>query len=252
MGAEVDFIVPAGERKGDVQPILLAMHIDAGNEWQRLTTLYREKSDEELLELADELGNLTDVAQQVLRDEMRRRGLLLSQADMASAKTAQGDRRPVFGAWNRAIDEQNGEFDADNEESAEHQPVEFTWKTLLCTCDTREEAWQISEVLKRADIESWIEAPARGSLDLTGPRVMVAADELEEARAIAAQPIPQEIIEQSRVRVEDFVPPTCPKCGAADPLLEAVEPTNMWLCEVCGAEWSDAGSAVENAEQNPI
>ncbi|MGA8530297.1 MAG: hypothetical protein WB622_11325, partial [Acidobacteriaceae bacterium] len=68
---------------------------------------------------------------------------------------------------------------------------------------------------------------------------------------IIARPIPQEIVEQSKVRVEDFVPPTCPKCGAADPLLEAVEPTNMWLCEVCGAEWSEPGGAVENVGQNP-
>jgi hypothetical protein len=107
-------------------------------------------------------------------------------------------------------------------------------------------------VLKRAGIESWIEAPAQGSLELTGPQVMVAADELEEARAIAERPIPQEIVDQSKVRVEDFVPPSCPKCGATDPLLEAVEPTNMWLCEVCGAEWSEAGSPVENEGQNLI
>ncbi len=251
MGAEVDFIVPAGERKGDLQPILLAMASDPGSEWQRLTALYQDKSDEELLELAEDFGNLTDVARQVLRDELRKRGLAQPQAE-EKKPNAQEDRRPVFGAWSHAIAEQNGDLDTQNNEGREDQPAEYTWKTLLCTRDTREEAWQISEVLKRAGIESWIEAPAQGSLDLTGPRVMVAADELEEARAIAAQPIPQEIIDQSKVRVEDFVPPTCPKCGAADPLLEAVEPTNLWLCEVCGAEWSDAGSAVENAEPNPM
>jgi hypothetical protein len=250
LGAEVDFIVPAGERKGDEPPILLAMPSDPGNEWQRLTSLYRDKSDEELQELAEDFGNLTEVAQQVLRDELRKRGL--PTADASRAETAQKDRRPVFGAWGHAIAEQNGELDTQDEESREDQAVEYTWKTLLCTRDTREEAWQISEVLKRAGIESWIEAPAQGSLELTGPRVMVAADELEEARAIAERPIPQEIVDQSKVRVEDFVPPSCPKCGATDPLLEAVEPTNMWLCEVCGAEWSEAGSPVENEGQNLI
>lgn len=231
------------------------MQNDPGSEWQRLTALYQQKSDEELLELADDFGNLTDVAQQVLRDELRKRRLALPQAQTPTAEPPQMDRRPKFGAWSRAIAEQNGDLDTEDEESGEDPPVEYTWKTLLRTCDTREEAWQISEMLKRSGIESWIEAPEQGSLDLTGPRVIVAADELEQARAIAAQPIPQEIIDQSRVRVEDFVPPACPKCGAADPLLESVEPTNSWLCEVCGAEWSEPastpGASVENAGQNP-
>jgi ribosomal protein S27AE len=222
---------------------------DAGNEWQRLTALYRDKSDEELLELSEDFGNLTDVAQEVLRDELRGRGLAM--ATETKATPTQEDRRPVFGAWSRAIAEQNGELDDDEEESGEDTPVEYTWKTLLRTCDTREEAWQLSEMLKRAGIESWIEAPAQGALDLTGPRVMVAADEQERAGAIAAQPVPQEIIDQSKVRVEDFVPPACPKCGAEDLLLESVDPTNRWRCEVCGAEWSEAGPSVENAGQNP-
>jgi hypothetical protein len=223
------------------------MENDTGKEWQRLTALYQEKNDEELLELADDFGNLTDAAQQVLRDELRRRGLTLPQAP--SAETVQKDPRPVFGAWSQAIAEQNRKLEREDDESRGDAPAEYTWKTLLCTCDTREEAWQISEVLKRAGIESWIEAPAQGALDLSGPRVMVAADEVEEAHAIMARPIPQEIIDQSKVRVEDFVPPTCPKCGAADPLLRDVNPSNTWLCEVCGAEWSDA---VEKAGQNPV
>ncbi len=252
MGADVDSIVPAGERKGDEPPILLAMQNDAANEWQRLTAVYRDKADEELLELADDFGNLTETAQQVLRDELRQRGLPLTPANPINAGMKGEDRRPVFGAWSRAIAEQNGEPEAEGEENGDEQSIEYTWKTLLCTCDSREEAWQISEVLKRAGIESWIEAPARNALDLAGPRVVVAADELEEARAIAAQPIPQEIIDQSRVRVEDFVPPACPKCGAPDPLLQSVDPTNTWMCEICGAEWSEPDSNVENAGQNPV
>jgi hypothetical protein len=249
----VDFIVPAVERKGDETPILLAMQNDAGSEWQRLTALYQEKSDEELLELDEDFGNLTDLARQVLRDELRKRGLTRPPTEAPKPKTAaQEERRPSFGAWSRATAKQNCELHTEYKESREDQPVEYTWKTLLCTRDTREEAWQLSEVLKRAGIESWIEAPEQGSLDLTGPRIVVAADELEEARALAAQPIPQEIIDQSAVHVVDFVPPACPKCGTEDPLLESVDPTNTWLCEACGAEWSEAGGAVENTGHNPI
>ena len=219
--------------------ILLPMQSDPVGEWQRLTRLYSSKSNEELDELADEFGNLTEVAQQVLRDERKQRGLSAAQA---AKPTPPPDRLPVFGGWTPAMAEQNGErgeLGAEGGDEGSELPREYTWKTLLGTRDTHEEAWQLTEVLRRAGIESWIEAPAQGSLDVTGPRVMVAADQLEEARVLAAQPIPQDIGDQSRVRVEDFVPPACPQCGAADPVLESVEPGNQWSCENCGARWSE-------------
>jgi hypothetical protein len=228
-----------------IPSILLAMQANPLGDWQRLTRLYSEKSDEELLELGEDFANLTDIAQQVLRDELRRRGLPLPQ--IADAKP-QPDPRPAFRGWRNAGAEPNSACDQNNDDLDESEgdagdlPHEYTWKTMLCTRDTPEEAWQISEVLRRAGIESWIEAPEQGSLDVTGPRVIVAADQLDEARAIASQPIPQDVIDQSKTPVEDFEPPSCPKCGAADPLLESVDPTNQWKCENCGARWSDSAA----------
>ena len=52
------------------------MRIDPSEEWRRLTQLYREMSDEELYELEDDFAGLTEQAQQVLRDEMKTRGLV--------------------------------------------------------------------------------------------------------------------------------------------------------------------------------
>ena len=51
------------------------MFDDTIADWQSLTKLYGEMSDEELLELDAQLGDLTEMAQQVLRDEMKKRGL---------------------------------------------------------------------------------------------------------------------------------------------------------------------------------
>jgi tRNA(Ile2) C34 agmatinyltransferase TiaS len=73
-------------------------------------------------------------------------------------------------------------------------------------------------------------------------RIFVPGDQLALAREVASQPIPQDVIDQSKIKVEDFVPPTCPKCGAEDPLLESVEPMNAWRCENCGAQWSDSAA----------
>jgi hypothetical protein len=229
------------------------MQTDSGQEWQRLTRLYAEKSDEELLDLAADFGNLTEVAQQVLRDEMKRRRI----GEPGTKVTAIPDNRPIFGRWNQAIAEQSGALAESEDEAGDEAndlPREYTWRTLLCTCETREEAWQIYEVLRVAGIESWPDrlGSTFGTKTIASQsiRILVGADQLAEARAILARPIPQEIIDQSREKVEDFEAPTCAKCGAADPLLESVEPSNNWLCETCGARWSDS-VMVENEGQSP-
>ncbi len=48
---------------------------DPATEWRRLTQHYKSLSDEELRELGSDPSDLTEVAQQVLRDEMKQRGL---------------------------------------------------------------------------------------------------------------------------------------------------------------------------------
>jgi hypothetical protein len=67
------------------------------------------------------------------------------------------------------------------------------------------------------------------------PRLIVAPDDANAAQQILARPThdasPADMV---------FVEPACPKCGAPDPLLESVEPTNEWRCEACGNVWSDA------------
>jgi hypothetical protein len=115
---------------------------------------------------------------------------------------------------------------------------EFTWKTLLCECDSKEQALAICQALTKAGIENWYERPGSRA-GVWGPRVAVAADQLDEAREIAARPIPQDVIDDFGTEAPEFVPPKCPKCGAEDPVLESAEPTNTWLCEACGEQWTE-------------
>ena len=191
-------------------------------DWQRLTELYREMGEVELYELQDGIDDLTEVAQQVLRDEMRARGLTARPAEPTIPKPD----------WNE---------EADKPDEADRDPLhEFTWKVLLTECADSQQAWQIREALRQAGIESWIEGHGfRVAIDESNPRIQVAADQIEEARLILSQPIPQTIVDQSKQPVEEFEAPRCPHCGAEDPVLEGVDPTHSWLCEGCGAEWSD-------------
>ncbi len=227
------------------------------DEWQRLTRLYAEKSDEELLELSADFAVLTETAQQVLRDELRKRRLPEPSASHLGApplSAGQGGTtsRPIFGHASPGappLSEGQGGPSAESDSNDLSRPHDYTWKTLLCECNDQQHAWQISTVLNDAGIESWIEMP-RSELDLTGPRVLVAADQLDEARAIAERPIPQEIIDQSKMEDEDFTPPSCPKCRAPDPLLLGVDPANTWRCDVCGAQWTDS-VAPQRTETKP-
>jgi hypothetical protein len=212
-------------------------------EWQSLTEVYSQKYDGELLELAADSADLTEVAQQVLRDEMKKRGL-----DWPGAADNPADQQelPPGRRSHPGIDLPDAE-DAIGEpgDGESDPPREYTWKTLLRACESLEQAWQISEVLRRAGIESWVERSGSkhaipwdewGVGDI---QVQVAADQLDQARAIAAQPIPQDIIDESHEKPAEFELPACPHCGASDPVLENADPVNAWKCEACGNEWTE-------------
>lgn len=227
----------------EVAAILLGMWQDTGEERQRLAAAYAEKYDDELRELAADYQNLTDVARQTLRDEMKKRGLGDPEAkpDMAQsvAATRSSSDPPAAVHW----EPQRHRYDAADETAEDEEtPLEYTWKTELCTCATKEQAAQLGEALRRAGIDSWVEGGGVYAWDAGGPKMYVAADQLEQAKAIAAQPIPQEILEDLKAQEapQEFEAPKCPACGAEDPVLVSVDPDNTWECESCGKEWTSA------------
>lgn len=202
-------------------------------DWQSLTKLYGEMSDGELLELDDGIADLTELAQQVLRDEMKKRGLNRPRPADNAPKFSE---RPVAPQWDRGF----GSPTAEGETEESDLPHEYTWKTLLCECNEQEEAAPIRLALRQAGIESWIEGNGfTVTMETGNPRILVAADQLEQAREILSRPIPQAIVEESKMEAPEFEFPVCPKCGAEDPVLESADPVNSWLCEECGEQWSD-------------
>lgn len=210
------------------------MQTDPIQEWQRLTGQYRAMGDEELRELARDFADLTETAQQALRGEMHSRRLG-DPADIAF--DASIGRAPELASEIPVTDD------------GDDRSHEYTWKTLLCECDTYQQAWQLSEALKQAGIESWIERSNRHSpyhaalVEAENLRLLVAADQLDRARAVAARPIPPEIVEASERKEPEYEPPACPKCGAEDPVLEGVDPENTWRCEQCGEQWTESAGS---------
>lgn len=224
--------------------ILLRMWNDQATEWRRLTEHYRSLSDAELHELSADLSDLTEVAQQVLRDERKTRGLSQSEIKpivVAPTSSIQPGvvnwEPPSYRDADQLVDQDAGKNDGLHE---------YSWKTLLCQCETLEQAQQLAEVLRREAIDCWLDKWNDRAMDLNGPRVLVAADQLEQARLIAARPIPQDIIDEIKADSEprpEFESPHCPSCRAEDPTLEGVDPANQWKCEACGRQWVETETA---------
>jgi hypothetical protein len=232
------------------------MRTDPVVEWRRLTEHYRQMSEGELRELARAFPDLTDTAQQALRGEFRGRGLGDPQAPTRAsvapepARVAQPINQPSLSE--PATDFIAGHLaqatqivpDSSEDEDEDNGPHEYTWKTILCECEEPVQAQLLVAALNRAGIECWIENQGTRSrytgMGLDNPRVLVAADQLEQARMIAAKPIPQDIIDESKLPPAEFEMPRCPRCRAADPVLVEANPVNTWRCEQCGKEWTES------------
>jgi len=218
------------------------MPFEHAAEAQRLTEHYAKMYDGELLNLAAESAGLTDIARSVLENELHKRGLDRESESRAQCPASNDPSRP------RNLPEED-EGDLDREEDAapddRDRPVEFTWKTELCSCSDWEKGQLLRHTLYRAGIESWTEPPHARNYGMDF-RILVPADQLEQALEIAQAPIPQDVMDDLKTETPAFEMPTCPHCGATDPVLEAAEGGNSWACEACGSRWTDS---VEDSDQ---
>ncbi len=231
------------------------MQTDPMAEWQRITSVYRGMYDDELINLVADREDLTDIARQVLDLELKRRGL----GDLSHAAPARETPEPKRERRAALLGNQGGasQLVLDYRKTLDSEaPLEYTWKTPLCECESMEHAQQLCQALQRAGIDNWIDQPGTDlrykGMELPNPRVLVAADQLENARTIAASPIPREIIEESKLKVPEFEMPKCPHCGAGDPALEGVNPFNSWRCEACGHQWTESGEGEAAGRANEV
>jgi hypothetical protein len=207
-----------------------------GEDHQVLLRRYSELLDRDILEHAIAFNNLTRSAQQALREEMKRRGL----GDPVSLTGSHDPTDPESIARTEA--EINARLETRRALHGDEER-DYTWQTPLRDYATREEALQRLEMLNRAGIQCWFGDPDSRRGDPTSQRldyrILVPADQLEEAFEIITQPVPQDIIDESKVEVPEYQLPHCPRCQDQEPTLIATEPSNQWLCESCGNQWNE-------------
>jgi hypothetical protein len=176
--------------------------------------------DAELLELKAAFGDLTEIAQSTLRDELKKRKLW----DLPLSDTHLPDS---------CGDDPEDEYDAFGD-------LRLGGITVR-EYDTVNEAKLAGYVLDLAGIRAVV-VDEFGSFAIPVPFVRVAPEDAEKAAAILGQPISEKIragYEATR-NLPDFEAPACPHCSCNEVLLEEFEPNNQWLCEECGHRWVEA------------
>jgi hypothetical protein len=197
--------------------------VDLAQESLRLNNHYAAMSNEELLELMDDIEELTDVARDALSGQIAARGL---------------KSRPAELTQNSSVPE--GQADAASPPGFEDL---LLGGVTVAQCETSDEAGLLSFILGEAGIRSAVRA-TRGSFDLTLPQIRVAPEDAEKAAAVLANPISDRVRREYAEMSYDkatFAELSCPRCKSADILLQPENPAylNDWLCCNCSHSWQD-------------
>jgi hypothetical protein len=192
---------------------------DAG-QYQALVTLYGSYSDGELVQLGRGMADLTEMAQEALQGELKRRGLKIAPLSEPIEARVLTDEDLL-----------------DMRTYAALAPAE-------CIFEYEEE--RAASAAYYALLREGIEAIVVSASDTKrGPRVVVIPKDADRAAAILSQPFADELPAATE-GPEEFDLPRCPACGGEDTLLESVDPVNQWRCDDCGKVWlEDAVSSLE-------
>ena len=219
--------------------------LNIDEEWSRLTDLYSGMSEGELEKLANEAYELTDLARDVLRGEISRRGLRLQLWDQpAPPAIALPEERPE-------------DFDP-----ADLDLVGFG--RVYDLADAR----RTKSILDQAGISSFFGTDNLKNVDELGPSFAAAEAEAQkrgyqvgvqlkipardrEGAAEAFANAPQALKPQDTPEDEPNYVAVCPRCHSPEIVFQGIEEgvspdpdVNSqwnWSCDACGHKWRDDG-----------
>jgi len=203
--------------------------MDWEKERLRLAALYAGMEQGELEEIAAQKETLTDVAIQVLRSEMSRRGMTLPETSNPSASRPKQSDPPVMIRRYQDL------------------PEALLSKSILESAGIQ--SFLADENLVRID---WFYSNLVG-----GIKLLVRGEDAETASKILAQDAPEKFQVDG---VGEYQQPRCPRCQSLDVAFDELNKriayggmlfvglpipiTNeRWKCHSCGNEWEDDGGA---------
>jgi DNA-directed RNA polymerase subunit M/transcription elongation factor TFIIS len=186
------------------------------NGYQKLQQRYAEMSDNKLLEMAESLDDLTDIAQRALNDEISKRGL--------GAKPGEKEHAPVA--------------------------VEKRDLRVVREAESVEEAERLVDILEASGMRALISDQKIEYVDGTSeikPAVMVYYLDLGRADEILRSALPGKEEDSASDSEPQYA--VCPQCQSPDIIFEGIESQSgngteskyNWSCDACGHRWSDDG-----------
>jgi hypothetical protein len=199
--------------------------IDPEREQRRLAEFYSGQTDEELVKVAAEAYELTDLARQALRAEVAKRGLTAPVVEYASGDEV--EMRPMV-TVRKFRDLPEAMFAKGSLESA----------GIECAL--------LDDNMVRLD---WFISNLLG-----GVKLQVRPEDVAAAEEILAQPIPENLDVSG---VGEYKQPRCPRCQSLDVSFQELNKPiayvsaylgvplpvrrRAWRCHSCRAEWEDDG-----------
>jgi DNA-directed RNA polymerase subunit M/transcription elongation factor TFIIS len=210
--------------------------LDPAEQWLRLTERYRQMTDEELTAIARRNSELTDVAQQALKQEISHRGLKL-QPEQATTPTSP-------------------EPDPNSEYAGDRELVD------LCTVWSLSDALQMQTLLDRAGIPFFIGPEKATGVDAVtsnfanGVSVQIMSIGSQWAHQ-ALQNYKPSNAQGPKEEDESDLAIHCPKCHSAEVTFEGLIPESAattdnssekygWTCDSCAHRWEDDGVVTED------
>lgn len=223
-------------------------------ERQRLAAFYAGQLDGELEKVAGEAYELSDLAREVLKSELEKRGLSVEFAEHAPvpAKKAlePGDPQEEDAAEANSTQQELPMLDSEARDGE-----------LVTIRKFRDlpEALLAKGSLESAGIECALIDDNMVRLDwlisnlLGGIKLQVKAEDSDVAEEMLRQPIPEHLEVSG---VGEYEQPRCPKCGSLDINFRELNPSaylsmalnvpipfqrRAWRCHSCKVEWEDDG-----------
>ncbi len=203
--------------------------LDPQREWKRLTELYSSMSDDELLRIAADRKDLTQLATEVLNAEMKSRSLVKPHDQQCELPTDEAAAAEL------------------PEDLVEVAQFRFPSEGALAKA-----------AFESAGIETWVFDGTMAKYVGVGVRLAVKPQDAEAAQQILSQPIPESFEVEG---VGTFEQPRCPKCkslnisyGTAiyDGMVDReMLPDEQWWCQECGAKWENEPENLEEKKHEP-
>jgi ribosomal protein S27AE len=190
---------------------------DEATQYQELVRLYGTYDDQELLTLGHSIEDLTEMAQQVLKGELARRGLKVAEATALATEHGRNEEEMASLRAYAALAPSECVFEFGDEQGASAAYA----------------------ALVDEGLDAVVLNPDQMSFDPRGPRVVVAPEDAARAGAVLSQPLLERFHHEENEGSVEFDVPSCPKCGGDETVLESADPVNRWRCDDCGHGWAE-------------